>query len=108
MTIDLGELPEIGPEKRAEIMEENRLAGVRKQGRDAAVLLGRLLGEQTARERGDTGRDREQRIARAMAYAAWEYDGKPESSAEQRREFGVKETVVAGASGVGSDFKKGR
>ncbi len=95
-------------EGNAELLEENRLAGVRKQGRDAAVLLGRLLGEQTARERGDTGKDREQRVARAMAYAAWEYDGKPESSAAQRKEFGVTETVVAGAKGIGQDFKKGK
>jgi hypothetical protein len=107
----MGEYDEIvasTAEENAELLEENRLAGVRKQGRDAAVLLGRLLGEQTARERGDTGKDREQRVARAMAYAAWEYDGKPVSSAAQRREFGVTETVVAGAKGITSDFKKGK
>ena len=107
----MGEYDEIvasTAEENAELLEENRLAGVRKQGRDAAVLLGRLLGEQTARERGDTGKDKEQRIARAMAYAAWEYDGKPVSSALQRREFGVTETVVAGAKGITSDFKKGK
>ena len=107
----MGEYDEIvasTAEENAELLEEKRLAGVRKQGRDAAVLLGRLLGEQTARERGDTGKDKEQRIARAMAYAAWEYDGKPVSSAKQRKEFGVKETVVAGAKGIGQDFKKGK
>lgn len=57
--------------------------------RAKAIEYGRRLGEQTANDLGQTGRDREQRIARAKAYAAWEFDGKPLSSKAQREEMGV-------------------
>lgn len=49
----------------------------RKKARDAAIAHGRLLGEDEAKRRGETGWVRENRIERAEAYAAWEFDGKP-------------------------------
>ena len=57
--------------------------------RAAAVAHGKALGTHEADSRRETGSDREQRIRRAMAYAAWEFDGKPVSSKTQREEFGV-------------------
>jgi hypothetical protein len=65
-----------------------------KAKRDAAVDYGRRLGEQTADDLGETGMDKEQRMRRAMAYAAWEFDGKPPSSQVQRAEFGVGELAT--------------
>lgn len=47
--------------------------------REQAIEHGRLLGEDTARQRGETGEIRQERVERAMAYAAWDYDGRPTS-----------------------------
>jgi len=91
--LDLGDLPVIGAEEAAEIIEQKKLAAVRSQGRDAAILRGRLLGEDTARLKRETGGMRDERVRRAMAYAAWEYDGKP-TGGTHLREFGL----AAGAS----------
>lgn len=85
--------PFAAAQENAEVIEERKLTAVRKQGRDAAILRGRLLGEQTAAQKGETGDDRDQRIARAMAYAAWEFDGKPEGGAHLV-EFGVRRHEV--------------
>ena len=67
---------------------------IRNLTRDQAVKYGRQLGEHEANRRRESGTDREQRIKRAMAYAAWDYDGKPLSSESQRREFGVIDSPV--------------
>ena len=47
--------------------------------REQAIEHGRLLGEDTARQRGETGELRAERVERAMRYAAWDYDGRPTS-----------------------------
>lgn len=74
------------------------LSALRKgDTRDQAIARGAQLGEDEADRRRETGRDREQRIARASAYAAWEWDGKPSSSAAQRKEFRVAETELSGS-----------
>ena len=62
--------------------------------RREAIEHGRALGTAEANSRRETGSDRDQRIKRAMAYAAWEFDGKPQSSERQRQEFGVTKTDV--------------
>jgi hypothetical protein len=54
-----------------------------------AVAYGARLGEDEADRRGEIGDEKVERIARAKAYAAWEFDGKPASSEAQRKEFGV-------------------
>lgn len=74
--------------------------------RDQAVDLGAQLGEMEADKRGETGREKEQRVARAKAYAAWEYDGKPANS-NHMAEFNVTQRSdnVVGTSGP--DWKKG-
>ena len=62
--------------------------------RRKAVEHGRALGTHEADSRRETGHDRDQRIRRAMAYAAWEFDGKPQSSKSQREEMGVLDSDV--------------
>lgn len=57
--------------------------------RRKAIAYGKLLGEDEARSRRETEHNADQRIKRAMAYAAWEFDGKPLSSKPQREEMGV-------------------
>lgn len=53
--------------------------------REQAIEEGALLGA------GDADR-----VARAKAYAAWDYDGRPESSQPQREEMGLGTLDVAG------------
>jgi len=79
--------------------------------REQAIAHGRAVGEDEMRLRRETGEVAEQRIRRAMAYAAWEYDGKPESGAAQRKEFGVAETSVTASlerAVFGRLLKKGK
>ena len=79
--------------------------------REHTVTYGRALGEDETRLRRETGEVAEQRIRRAMAYAAWEYDGKPESAAAQRKEFEVAETSVTASlerAVFGRLLKKGK
>ena len=79
--------------------------------REQAVAHGRAVGEDEAARRRETGEVAEQRIRRAMAYAAWEYDGKPESAAAQRKEFEVAETSVTASlerAVFGRLLKKGK
>jgi hypothetical protein len=54
-----------------------KLRGIRKQTREQAIDYGRRLGEDEAERRHETGAIRDERIARAKHYAAWEWDGKP-------------------------------
>ncbi len=84
--------------------EAIKLAAVRSKPREAAIDLGRRLGEQTADAKGETGPDRDQRVRRAMAYAAWEYDGKPAGGAHLR-EFGVPSARSSVAAASGPDLK---
>ncbi len=49
--------------------------------------------EEAAASAGSTD---ESRIKRAMAYAAWDYDGRPVSSKAQREEMGVDSPDVPG------------
>lgn len=101
-------MSEFDAERNAEKIEERKLEAKRRsQSRDAAILHGRLLGEQTAKERGETGDDRDRRIRRAMAYAAWEYDGKPDGGAHLV-EFDVVPAVLATRPVWETDFKKGK
>ena len=62
--------------------------------REQAVAYGKALGEHEADSRQEIGERKEDRVKRAMAYAAWEWDGKPPSSEAQRKEFGVGETEL--------------
>jgi len=56
--------------------------------REQAIAYGKALGENEADSRQEVKDAREVRVNRAMAYAAWEYDGKPEGDAHLK-EFGV-------------------
>lgn len=75
--------------EKARIVASVETAAELQAKREAAVEFGRRLGTHEADSRGEIGSNREQRIKRAMAYAAWEFDGKPLSSKEQREEMGV-------------------
>lgn len=92
-------------EENARQIEQRKARAVRSQGRDAAVLRGRLYGQDTARQRGETGALKDERIARAMAYAAWEYDGKP-AGGPHMKEFGVGAHDLNGVVRGGADLKK--
>lgn len=102
--VDFGDLPEIGAERNAELIEERKLKAARKPGRDAAVLMGRLYGELEADRRGETGELRDERVRRAQAYAAWEFDGKPAGGAHLD-EFGLRTSVLPTADRSGPDLK---
>jgi hypothetical protein len=79
--------------------------------REEAVEIGRRLGADEAYHRLEVGNDREQRIRRAAAYAAWEYDGRPLSSQAQRLEFGVLDAEVTASlerAPLGQLLRKGK
>lgn len=66
-----------------------------EQGRKDAIERGRLLGEEEAVRRRETGHTRDQRIKRAMMYAAWDYDGRPQGYGDRyAKEFGVDQPPV--------------
>jgi hypothetical protein len=71
-----------------EQVADARSALIRGCTREQAIAYGRALGEHEASIRRETGAGRESRIRRAMAYAAWEWDGRP-AAWPQREEFGV-------------------
>ena len=75
--------------------------------REQAIAYGKLLGEDEARRRNEPKNWADSRVKRAMAYAAWEFDGKPMGKgAEYRAEFGIPEPALAHPKvGLGSDFK---
>lgn len=78
-----------GAERMAVQAEAVKTAAIRERwSRAEAVAHGEALGLDTARQKGEVGRDRDQRVARARAYAAWEWDGKPAGGAHLV-EFGV-------------------
>lgn len=89
-------------------VEAVQLAALRNTvSRDEAVERGRVLGEDEARRRGEAGVDRAQRVARAKAYAAWEYDGKP-AGGSHLREMGVAQQSDNLVGLSGPDWKKGK
>jgi hypothetical protein len=63
-----------GFEKEEPIVSETRRRGLT---REQAIEEGRQLGENEANRRGEIGEERAGRIERAMAYAAWDFDGRP-------------------------------
>lgn len=65
---------------------EPRIAGTRAE----AIERGRAIGVDETERRRESGHEAEQRIARASAYAAWEWDGKPQGRWDDYcEEFGV-------------------
>lgn len=65
--------------------------------RDRAIAYGKELGEAEATSRRETGEEREVRIRRSMAYAAWEFDGRPGKQSDYNKEFGVDELKITGS-----------
>lgn len=59
------------------------------QARLDAIEVGRLAGKLEADSRRETGEIAEDRIKRAMAYAAYDFDGRPAES-NHMAEFGLK------------------
>lgn len=88
--------PEPGPgepliSEAESVIDSGMLGELRKQ----AIERGRLYGVHEADRRGDSGAEREQRILWAMAYAAWEFDGKPiENDGRYRSEFSLSAPAV--------------
>lgn len=93
----LAESDGVSEGEKARIVGSVSTAAELAEKRRKAVEHGRALGTHEADSRRETESDREQRIARAMAYAAWEFDGKPLSSQAQRKEFGVSEQATRGS-----------
>lgn len=70
-----------------------------EEARARAIEYGRALGADAARRQGETGEEAMLRVARAAAYAAWEFDGKPEGEAEAyAQEFGLDRREVTAAA----------
>lgn len=67
---------------------EPKISGTRAE----AIERGRKLGEDETYRRRET--DKESRVARAMAYAAWEFDGKP-TDGGYKKEFKIAGGPVA-------------
>lgn len=85
-----------------------RLRALRnRMTREQAVEAGARLGADEADRRGETDQDRDDRVARAKAYAAWEYDGKP-TDGRHMREFGVAQQSENLVGLSGPDWKKGK
>lgn len=86
---DLGEdgLEDLPPPSR--LPPERQISGTRED----AVEFGSKLGVDETYRRREDGEDADQRIRRAIAYAAWEYDGKPEGGAYPA-EFGIKRSSL--------------
>lgn len=59
------------------------------QARLDAIEVGRLAGKLEAESRREVGEIAEERIKRAMAYAAYDFDGRPADS-KHMAEFGLK------------------
>ena len=88
------------------VSEAEKLGLTRAQ----AIEHGRLFGLSEAAHRNEPKDWADSRIKRAMAYAAWEYDGKPVGNgAEYRKEFGIPEPAQMDARvSLGSDFVERR
>ena len=100
--------PGVSAERIAQIAEKIQLDALRRsKTRDEAIAYGAALGADEADRRKETGADREGRVARAKAYAAWEWDGKPAGGAHLR-EFGVARPDLGLRALGGGDFKQGK
>lgn len=80
-----------------------------KASRDESLALGKLLGELEADDRGEKGELRDERIKRAMAYAAWDHDGRS-LEGDHLKEFGlgVEITPSLQRTVFGQLLKKGK
>lgn len=93
-------------EEKEKIVAAVSSAADLEEKRTTATDYGRTLGEDEAHRRNESPDWAESRVRRAMAYAAWEFDGKPVGrGAEYRREFGIPEPAVSDPRiSLGSDF----
>ena len=73
-------------------MDETQ-ARIKAQARLDVIEIGRLAGRLEAEARRDDPEAAEMRIKRAMAYAAWDFDDRPEGNAHLI-EFGIAESTV--------------
>lgn len=106
----MGEYDEVAAsaERMAELAEGIQLAALRSSmSRAEAVARGEQAGRAEGVRRGETGKNLEDRVARAKAYAAWEWDGKPAGGAHLH-EFGVASPQLGVKTLAGGDFKKER
>lgn len=85
------------------IVSEAEKAGLT---RAQAIEQGKMLGLAEAAHRNESKDWADSRIKRAMAYAAWDFDGRPVGKgAEYRKEFGIAEPAVSDPRvSLGSDF----
>lgn len=81
-------LEDLPPPSR--LRPEPKISGTRVE----AIERGRKLGDDETNRRRES--DPESRVARAMAYAAWEFDSKP-SGVDYKAEFGIKGDLVTGS-----------
>lgn len=104
----LAESDAITEKEKARIVSSVRTAADLAEKRRQAIEHGRVLGEDEAHRRNEVGEWAASRVKRAMAYAAWEFDGKPlGEGARYRAEFGIPEPMLADPRvGLGSDFKR--
>lgn len=82
--------------KPVEQQEKIRKTMLADMTREQAIAWGKALGEDEADKRREYGAMRDERIRRAMAYAAWEFDGKPSGGAHLK-EFKLTEADVIGS-----------
>jgi hypothetical protein len=76
-------LEDLPPPSR--LPEERKIAGTRIE----AIERGRLVGEDESYRRREKDSE-SSRVARALAYSAWEFDGKPVGRWEDyKEEFGI-------------------
>lgn len=83
------------------------LPSLTRPSREHAIELGRRYGEDEAAKRAEEGSDREQRICRAKAYAAWEYDGKPvDCQQKYNKEFAItSHAIPRSVRHIGQDLR---
>lgn len=73
-------------------MDETQ-ARIKAQARLDVIEIGRLAGSLEAKSRREDGDAAAARIKRAMAYAAWDFDERPEGTAHLV-EFGITASTV--------------
>lgn len=96
-------------ERMASAAERTRVGALRRSvSREQMVFRAGQAAAEVSVRRGESRLDREGRVARARAYAAWEWDGKPEGDAHLE-EFGVKRLDVTDMDPTkGPMFKRGK
>ena len=105
---DVSPVPVVA-EKLAVEQEAVRVAAIRNRlSRAEAVELGRRAAGLESARRGEGTGDAKRRSDRAGAYAAWEWDGKPDGG-NHLQEFGVADPgLAASRNGARTDFKQGK